>query len=120
MNFRNFDLKSFLGSFKRPTVFQMVLMGAALLVGVGLFLFSRSIVSCWNLTGLAGEAPLNCPNRSQAPTMMVTNEFGTLVPVVATSTPDVSIPQVEDVKPWDGASRVNILVMGYDYGEWSS
>ncbi|MCX6035806.1 MAG: LCP family protein, partial [Chloroflexi bacterium] len=34
--------------------------------------------------------------------------------------PTVSAPQVELPPPWDGASRVTILIVGLDYGDWSA
>jgi len=38
-------------------------------------------------------------------------------PGLAVSTPTLSLPSPD---PWDGKSRVTILVMGLDYGDWQS
>jgi LCP family protein required for cell wall assembly len=83
---------------------------------VGLFIFSRGFVACWRLTALAGIAPVSCGLQTAVPT---TNPGETPVPGV-TATPTVSAPQVELPPPWDGASRVTILVIGLDYRDWES
>jgi LCP family protein required for cell wall assembly len=117
---KKFDLIEKLQKYSRPTTGQFILLGLGLVLSIALFLFLQGFVSCWSLTALPGMPPATCPNKNPAPTQVVTNEQGTPVVVQVTSTPDVSIPQAELPEPWDGASRVSILVMGYDYGEWSS
>lgn len=107
-----------LRSYKRPSVFQFIVLGFGLVLAIGLFAFLRGFVSCWRLTALPGMAPASCPYQT-TPIPAVTNNQGTVVSgETVTSTPEVSIPQSELPPPWDGASRVNILVMGYDYGDW--
>jgi LCP family protein required for cell wall assembly len=65
----------------------------------------RSMVSEWNLTDLEGFSLLNNPTAEPgAPTPDRT------LPLQPSSGPT---PQ-----PWDGASRVTILVMGLDYRDW--
>jgi polyisoprenyl-teichoic acid--peptidoglycan teichoic acid transferase len=106
--------------YSKPTTGQFVLLGFGLVLALAVYFFLQGFVSCWSLTSLPGMPPAACPNKNIAPTQVVTNEQGTPVVVQPTTTPDVSIPQAELPAPWDGASRVSILVMGYDYGEWSS
>jgi LCP family protein required for cell wall assembly len=97
---------------KRPTTSQIIWWGVGLVVGIGLFVFLRGFIACWRLTSLPGIPLPGCTTGSQ--TVTVPNAQGT--PVMATTTPPVvSAPQVALPIPWDGASRVNILVMGLDY-----
>ncbi len=106
-------------SYKRPTIPQFILLGLGLVLAIAIFAFLRGFVSCWTLTTLPGMAPATCPNKAAIPTQVVTNAQGTPIAAPETSTPEVSIPQVLPTA-WDGASRVNILVMGYDYGDWAA
>ena len=92
-------------------------MGVGLVLAVALFFFLRGFVACWKLTALAGIPPSSCVGGTTAP---VTNSEGTPVAGADIPTPVGSVPQVELPPPWDGASRVNILVMGYDFGDWTS
>jgi LCP family protein required for cell wall assembly len=105
---------------KHPTTAQFIWMGAALVIAVGLFLFLKSVVTCWRLTAMPGIAPATCAGQVIPPG--TTNPEGT--PVAGTtpgpSIPTISAPPVELPPPWDGASRVSILVMGYDFGDWAS
>jgi LCP family protein required for cell wall assembly len=110
-----FDLVQKLRALKRPTTTQLILSGVGLALAIVLFIFLRGFVACWRLTSLPGVAPSTCAGQGAGP---VTNPQGT--PLAGTAAPTLSAPQVELPPPWDGASRVNILVMGYDYGDWSS
>jgi LCP family protein required for cell wall assembly len=99
---------------KRPTTGQFIWMGVGMAIAVGLFIFMRGFVSCWRLTALPGIAPSNCTAQGNPP---ISNAEGTPVadPTAGPGMPTTSAPQVELPPPWDGASRVNILVMGYDF-----
>jgi LCP family protein required for cell wall assembly len=110
---QNFLIKA--RSLKRPTTSQFIWIGTGVLIAVGLFIFMRGFVTCWRLTALPGIAPSSC--AAQGGGTPATNSMGT---PVADSTagpgmPTTSAPQVPLPPAWDGASRVNILVMGYDY-----
>ena len=118
MNPKKFDLGRTLRSYRLPSIGQFIVLGIGLVLAIALFSFLRGFVSCWSLTGMAGMAPATCPNKSVPPAQVATNEQGTPM-VLPTSTPQVSIPEAPPPAPWDGASRVTILVMGYDYGDWS-
>ncbi|MFH1523812.1 MAG: LCP family protein [Chloroflexota bacterium] len=110
-----FNLLQKLRAFKRPTTGQFILVGIGLVVTVALYIFLSSFVACWRLTSLPGVAPSTCAGQSAG---SMTNSQGT--PIAGTAIPSISAPQVELPPPWDGASRVNILFMGYDYGDWSA
>ncbi|HEX7620653.1 MAG TPA: LCP family protein [Anaerolineales bacterium] len=108
-----------LRTLKRPTTGQFIWMGVGLIIAVGLFVFLRGLVSCWRLTALPGVAPSSCAGQTTGPG---TNSEGTPV-AGATAGPGIptsSVPLAELPPPWDGASRVSILVMGYDFGDWAS
>jgi len=87
------------------------LWGLGLILGIALFLFTRGFVTCYSLTSLPGVAPSSCTGTK---TTVIINPQGTPV-VVTAAAPTVSAPQIALPQPWDGASRVNILVMGLDY-----
>jgi len=92
-----------------PSVGQSVWMVAGLLIGVLSFLFLSGFVSCWRLTALPGIPPSSCKGSP----VVTTNPQGTPVAGgTTTSTPTISAPAAELPPPWDGASRVTILVMG--------
>jgi len=111
-----FDLAEKLRAYKHPTLFQLVWMGAGLALAVASFIFLSGFVACWRLTALPGIPLPAC--SSSAPATDTTP--GATLPPGVTPTSGASVPQVELPPPWDGASRVNILLMGYDYGDWSS
>jgi LCP family protein required for cell wall assembly len=67
----------------------------------------RDFVSAWNITDLPGIVV----NPSADPTQ----NSPEVDLEVAAPPPPVSAPEP---KAWDGASRVNILVMGLDYRDW--
>lgn len=103
---------------RRVSISQFVWMGVGVLVGVGLFLFLRGFVACWRLTALPGIPPTSCGIETSAPIPADPGE--TPVAGVETATPTISAPQVELPPPWDGASRVTILVIGLDYRDWET
>jgi LCP family protein required for cell wall assembly len=118
MTQKKFDFARNLRAFNRPTTRQFIMTGVGLVLAIALFVFLRGFVSCWRLTSLPGMPVPSCPGQNSAP---ATNPQGTPVAVgTPTATATVSAPQAELPLPWDGASRVNILVMGYDYGDWAA
>ncbi len=98
-----------LRAFNRPSIFQIFLMVMGLVLGVLLFIFLSGFVSCWRVTSLPGIPLPTCPGGSAA-APIPTNPGDT--PVAETTTPTISAPQVQLPPPWDGASRVTILVIG--------
>lgn len=109
---KKFDLMRKLRAYKRPTVAQFIVLGVGLAAAIVLFIFLQGFVACWRLTALPGVPPPTCPGLA-AP---VTDPQGT--PIVAT--PTLSAPQVELPPPWDGASRVTVLLIGLDYRDWEA
>ena len=84
-------------------------MGVGLLISVLSFLFLSGFVACWRLTALPGIAPASCKGNL---VVVPTNAAGTPVAGV-TATPTISAPAAELPPPWDGASRVTILIVGF-------
>jgi LCP family protein required for cell wall assembly len=97
---------------KRPSTGQFIWLGVGLVIAVGLFIFMKGFVTCWRLTALPGITPSSCLSQPSAP---LTNAQGTPGATAGLGMPTTSAPQVPLPPPWDGASRVNILVMGYDF-----
>ena len=92
----------------RPSIVQWILMTLGFVIAVGLWIFLTGFVSCWRVTSLPGLPLPTCSgNRSQAP---VVNAAGT--PESLTVTPTTSAPEIQLPPPWDGASRVTLLVVG--------
>lgn len=80
---------------------------AAVLIAILTFLAVRDFVSSWSLTSLPGVA-LNQPTSTPDESGIIRDAQAPLQPV--------SGPTPE---PWDGASRVSLLVMGLDYRDWA-
>jgi polyisoprenyl-teichoic acid--peptidoglycan teichoic acid transferase len=84
----------------------------AIIVAVLAFIEMRSFVLGWNMTSLSSVVPL--AGSTEAPGVSETQNGGTSVPRL-TAVPALNGPETQ---PWDGASRVNILVMGLDYRDY--
>ncbi len=107
----------------RLTTGQIILLAVGLALAAGLFFFLNNFVACWRFTALPGMPPSNCSTMSSNPGPQVTPEPGTEgTPVASTNdaTPSASVPQVELPPPWDGGSRVTVLVIGLDYRDWQA
>jgi LCP family protein required for cell wall assembly len=92
-----------------------LVVGFAIVAGlVALITFRsvRSLVTSWSITDLPG---INVSTRA-------TTAPGGLPGVDPGENPPPPPNQVTtvDPQPWDGASRVNVLVMGLDYRDWES
>jgi LCP family protein required for cell wall assembly len=105
----------FLRAYQRPTVGQFVLLGSGLVLAVALAIFLNNFVACWRLTSLAGVQPASCPQVEVPTDPPDGTPDGT---PDASPTPALNVPQVELPPPWDGASRVTILIIGLDYRDW--
>jgi polyisoprenyl-teichoic acid--peptidoglycan teichoic acid transferase len=101
---------------------QIILLVVGLALAVGLFFFLNNLVACWRLTALPGMPPSNCStlasNNPQATPQPGTE--GTPVVTINDATPSASVPQENLPAPWDGASRVTVLVIGLDYRDWEA
>lgn len=88
--------------------------GFILLTGVVAFLaftWMRNFIAGWEITDLPGIVVDSNPNPTRGSGEAAASEDGP-------ATPQVIIGP--EPQPWDGASRVNILVMGLDYRDWES
>lgn len=102
--------------FKRPSLPQFIWLGIGVILSIVAFLFLTGFVACWRLTALPGLIPASC--SKQAPvtsgTPVATSEPG-ITPTVTPSAPQIELPP-----PWDGASRVTIIIIGLDYRDWEA
>ena len=94
------------------TILKIALWGvfgiAAVLIGYLTFVFVRDIVATWTMTDIVGEPLLDNTPTPGAPDQ-------TQAVVLPTTVPQVGLPTP---LPWDGASRISLLVMGLDYRDW--
>ena len=88
----------------------VIFLAAGVLVGLLTFRTVRNVVAGWNLTALEGIVV-----QGSSPTQPTTAPGE---PTLTPFAPDgASVPLPE---PWDGAERVNVLVMGLDYRDWAA
>jgi LCP family protein required for cell wall assembly len=108
--------------FERLPIGQLIFWSFVLVVCIAGFLLIRNIVACWTLTALPGTRPSFCGTTAAGNEGPVFNEEGTPVATaeVVPPPPSVSIPESELPPAWDGASRINILLIGLDYRDWEA
>jgi LCP family protein required for cell wall assembly len=100
---------------------QAIFWGIVLIFALGGFFFIRGIVTCWTITSLPGTTPSTCGTVTAGIDGPVLNEEGTPVATdVAPPPPVVSIPESDLPPAWDGASRINVLLIGLDYRDWQA
>ena len=103
----------------RPSLGQIIFLVVAIALAAAGFIFVRGLVTCWNITPLAGSRPSTCGAGSGSglnePTI---NEQGTPVAPVAELPPAITIPDSNLPPAWDGASRITILIIGLDYRDY--
>lgn len=80
----------------------------AIATGVVAFMVVRNLVLGWSMTSLPGQPELAASQNTPAPGQ--TAAAGDLPAANLAPTP----------KPWDGKSRVTVLVMGLDYRDWEA
>ena len=114
MNRMNF-LKNI--KFGRPSVIQIVIVVAGILLAAGGFFFVRGLVTCWTITPLPGYTPSNCGTVTRGDGFTL-NEQGTAVPNATELPPPITVPDSDLPPAWDGASRITVLVIGLDYRDW--
>lgn len=85
-----------------------LILGISILLAISGFLVMRGLIVSWTFTDLPGIALVDNANPENG---------GESQPEL---TPEAVVPPSELPPAWDGASRVNILVMGLDYGDWAS
>ena len=113
----------FIKNMKRPTSAQLITWGVGFALAIALFLITRNLTACWKLTSLDGVPPQSCTESGvinlPQPDSSGTNQLVAGTPSVD-STPTLGAPQVELPPPWDGASRVTVLIIGLDYRDWEA
>lgn len=114
MNRMNFLKNIKLG---HPSVMQIVVIAAGLLLAVGGFFFVRGLVTCWTITPLPGYTPSKCGTVTRGDGFTL-NEQGTPVPNATELPPPITVPDSNLPPAWDGASRITVLVIGLDYRDW--
>jgi len=87
---------------------HFLIMGIAAVLAIAGFLMVKSLVVSWTFTDLPGIAIVDNGNP------------GNETELQPELTPEAVVPPSELPPAWDGASRVNILVMGLDYGDWAA
>jgi LCP family protein required for cell wall assembly len=90
----------------------------AIAVAVLLFVVVRNIVNSWEVTELPGQPP------SASSSGGITTPLDEL-PDVQLSEEEMAQPMQSSgdavpAEPWDGATRVNVLIMGLDYRDWEA
>jgi LCP family protein required for cell wall assembly len=101
-----------------PRARKLLLSGALLLVALALALAAGVLAfrtaRAWTRTSLGLPASDNPQFASQLSTSLPGAP-------AATAPPRLPAPDVEpSLQPWDGASRVTILLMGLDYRDWEA
>jgi LCP family protein required for cell wall assembly len=104
----------------RLSAAQIIFGGIAVILAVTSFYFVRGLVTCWTITPLPGRPPANCGTVTAGQDEFVLNPEGTPVPDLEVPPPPVSIPESDLPPAWDGASRINILMIGLDYRDWEA
>lgn len=95
----------------RLAILAVVLVVAVLLARFA-FAQMENFISTWSMTSLPGVPEAAAP--TPGPGVEVSEGMGE----AEATQPSVAIPGAPTPEPWDGASRVTILVMGLDYNDW--
>jgi LCP family protein required for cell wall assembly len=120
MNKMNF-LKNI--KFGRPSVMQIIFIIFGLVLAVGGFFFTRSLITCWNFPTLPvpGMAPANCGTITAGLNGPAISDAATPIPgALEALPPPIAIPDSNLPPAWDGASRITVLLIGLDYRDWSA
>jgi LCP family protein required for cell wall assembly len=91
----------------KPTISQIIVGVVALVLFIGAFAGANALVSTLCFSS-------DCGTVAQSPFGEATATPGTGTAAAPTPTEQVAIPDQNLPQPWDGASRVNVLVMGLD------
>lgn len=105
---------------RRPIVFDktsVIILIVFLILAVGtaftVFNFSRNLISTWSMTSLEG---LPVPPKSTLDPAATPGENNVDSQPGGSSQPVI----VATPEPWDGVSRVTVLLMGLDYRDWEA
>jgi polyisoprenyl-teichoic acid--peptidoglycan teichoic acid transferase len=106
--------------FRPPSAPQIIFLGVVVILAVAGFYFVRGIITCWTITPLPGRPPSSCGTVTAGLDEPVLNSEGTPVPDIGELPPPIAIPESALPPAWDGASRINILLIGLDYRDWEA
>jgi len=95
----------------RRIITIIIFLVIAVVLAIFTYQTTTSLVSTWEITNLPGLA-VNIPT----PTQEAGIEKEENPPVVLPDEP--AVPSGPAPEPWDGASRVTLLLMGLDYNDW--
>lgn len=98
---------------KKFPVKWLVLGIVSLALFAGTLVLARNIVTSWCLSPLPGKALTGCEGVTSPQFTQATPEPGVVLPPEL-PTPAPAIPDVDLPPAWDGASRVNVLLLGLD------
>ncbi len=80
-----------------------------LISGFWIYNLVREKTKEWNITTLDGAPILSDPSE--------VDDSGSVIEIPDNSASNILVPEID---PWDGSSRVNILILGLDYREWEA
>ena len=103
----------------KPNIRQIVLGAVAVVIFVGVLIGVSSLVANWCLTPLPGTPTNNCTGSAPVvgPTLAPGTQAVGATPVLPTDVVPAPAGVIPD--PWDGASRITVLVMGLDSSDLS-
>jgi LCP family protein required for cell wall assembly len=88
----------------------IIIMSSSCLIGMGSYVTARQMTLS-NLTVSKGSGPQLVEGQTSSGTVEEND----------TEDPNPLAPQIEpEMAPWDGASRVTVLLLGLDYRDWDS
>jgi len=106
------------GFLKRISIAQSILILAAVVLAIPVFLFVRDFVACWTITRLPGVVPESCkPDHGSYKPPVITDPKESATAVADSSVLEISAPE-ESLPSWDGSSRVTLLFIGLDARDW--
>lgn len=99
---------------KTNIIILVVFVVISIATAIGVFGLAKTIISTWTMTNLEGlPVSPNVTNSVNDPSTY-NNETDPLIGAAADPI-DFEMPE-----PWDGVSRVTVLLMGLDYRDWAA
>ena len=103
-------------SFTKSSIRLIAFWSLALVVATGLFHWTRTLTVCWQITALPGVPPASCGGQAVKvlePPVIVDKR----ITPKPSSTPEFFASEDIRYPAWDGASRINILFVGFRGGD---
>ena len=92
-------------TFDRVTLILVAVFAVlAIVTAVVAFFWARSFFASWKMTGLDGSPPIGAQSNNEV-----------VLPAQGANEPFQPADNAPAAAPWDGKTRVTILVMGLDY-----